>query len=394
MSLIKEKIEQAAGILNEVGVDLWLSFARESGNNPDPILDLIYGTTCTWHSAFIITGNGDTVAIVGNLEVANTRDTGAYAEVVGYDASIKEALLGALERFDPKRIAINYSINSVMADGLSHGMWLTLTDYLKDTPYGGRLESAEAIVAALRGRKSATELARISTSCDTTQEILHQVTGMLKPGVTEQKVADFIIREVKRRNLEPAWDPTHCPAVFTGPESAGAHAKPTERTIEPGHVVNIDFGVKQEGYCSDLQRTWYILREGEETAPEAVERGFRVIIDAIGKAADAIRPGMAGYEIDAIARGQIVNSGYQEYPHALGHQVGRVAHDGGGLLAPKWERYGNLPDLPLEVGNVFTLEPRLTIEGHGIATVEEEIVVTEDGCRYLSTPQTEIYLVR
>lgn len=394
MELTKEKIKQAVGILEEKDIDLWLTFARETSNNPDPILDLILGTSVTWHSAFFITRSGETVAIVGSLEVPLLQETGAYEEVIGFVGSIKEDLLAVLNRFDPKRIAVNYSVNSVMADGLSHGMWLTLTDYLKDTPFVARLETSEEIIAALRGRKSETELNRISEACNIAQEILHMVTDFLRPGVTEKEVAAFIIKEVEKRGLELAWEPLHCPAVFTGPESAGAHAGPTDRKVEPGHILNIDFGVKKDGYCSDLQRTWYMLREGEESAPETVERGFRTIVEAIQKAADIVLPGKAGHEIDAVARGHIVDSGYEEYPHALGHQVGRVAHDAGGLLAPKWERYGNLPDLPLEVGQVYTLEPRLKVEGHGIATVEEEIVVTEYGYHYLSNPQTELYLVR
>jgi len=394
MKLTSEKIEQAVGILEEKDIDLWLTFVRESGNNPDPILDLIFGSHCTWHSAFVITRGGDTLAIVGSLEVPNTESVGVYDEVIGYVGSIKGELLKAIERFDPQRIAINFSVNSVMADGLSHGMWLTLNEYLEGTPYADRLESSEEIITSLRGRKSATELELISAACDVAQEIFGQVTDFLKPGVTEKQVAAFMIEQVERRGLEPAWEPAHCPAVFTGPDSAGAHAGPTDRAAEAGHILNIDFGVKKDGYCSDLQRTWYFLREGESAPPPEVEKGFNTIVEAIWKSAEAIRPGRPGHEIDKVARSYIVNQGYEEYPHALGHQIGRVAHDGGGLLAPRWERYGNLPDLPIERGQVYTLEPRLTVEDHGIATVEEEVVVTEDGCRYLSKPQTEIYLVK
>ncbi len=393
MKLTREKIGQAAGILEEKGIDLWLTFVRESGSNPDPILDLIFGSHCTWHSAFMITRKGETLAIVGSLEVPNTESVGVYDEVAGYVGSVKPELLKAVERFDPQRIAVNYSVDSVMADGLSHGMWLTLLDYLDGTPYKNRLESSEEVVSALRGRKSASELRRISASCDIAQEIFDMVTGFLKPGVTEKQVAAFMIDEVKKRGLELSWDPGHCPAVFTGPDTAGAHTGPTDRPSERGHILNIDFGVKKDGYCSDLQRTWYFLREGETSAPAEVEKGFSTIVEAISKAAEAIRPGMPGHQIDAIARGHIVDRGYEEYPHALGHQVGRAAHDGGSLLAPKWERYGNLPDLPIEVDNVFTLEPRLTVEGHGIATVEEEIVVTDEGCRFLSRRQEKIYLI-
>ena len=393
MKLTREKIEQAVGILDEKGIDLWLTFVRESGNNPDPILDLIFGSHCTWHSAFIITRHGETQAIVGSLEVPNTESVDVYDEVVGYVGSAKPELLKAIERFDPQRIAVNYSVDSVMADGLTHGMWLTLLDYLDGTSYKNRLESSEEIVSALRGRKSAAELMRISAACDAAQEIFDMVTDFLKPGVTEQQVAALMIDAVKQRGLELSWDPGHCPAVFTGPDTAGAHTGPTDCPSERGHILNIDFGVRMDGYCSDLQRTWYFLREGETSAPPEVQKGFRTIVEAIGKAAEAIQPGMPGHRIDAIARGHIVDQGYEEYPHALGHQVGRVAHDGGGLLAPKWERYGNLPDIPIEEGNVFTLEPRLTVEGHGIATVEEEIVVTDEGCRFLSRRQEEIYLV-
>ena len=85
-------------------------------------------------------------------------------------------------------------------------------------------------------------------------------------------------------------------------------------------------------------------------------------------------------EIDARVRGRVTAQGYAEYPHGTGHQVGRVAHDGGGGLLPAWERYGKTPFLPIEEGQCYTIEPRLTVEGHGIATVEEIFAVTADGC--------------
>ena len=79
--------------------------------------------------------------------------------------------------------------------------------------------------------------------------------------------------------------------------------------------------------------------------------------------------------------------------HALGHQIGREAHDGGGLLAPKWERYGSLPDIPIEKNQLYTIEPRLTIPDYGIATVEEIVVITDTGCKFLSNRQKEIFLI-
>jgi Xaa-Pro aminopeptidase len=181
--------------------------------------------------------------------------------------------------------------------------------------------------------------------------------------------------------------------VFTGPDHAGAHYGPTKRKIAAGHVLNIDFGVKINGYCSDLQRTWYIRRKGEDRAPREVLHGFNVIRDSIRLAAEAMLPGAISWKIDAVARSYITDNGFPEYPHALGHQVGRAAHDGGVGLLPRWERYGKLPFGRLEEGQVFTIEPRLPIEGYGVATIEEIVWLTADGAKYLSKPQRSIFLV-
>ncbi|MBS3944023.1 MAG: M24 family metallopeptidase, partial [Melioribacter sp.] len=104
--------------------------------------------------------------------------------------------------------------------------------------------------------------------------------------------------------------------------------------------------------------------------------------------------GKKGWEIDEVARHYIQVNGYDEFPHGLGHQVGRVCHDGGCLMGPKWERYNNLPYLEIEEGNVFTIEPRLTIDNFGIATIEEMVVVTKDGIEWLSERQNDIYFVK
>ena len=136
-------------------------------------------------------------------------------------------------------------------------MYLILLDYLKETKYADKLISSEEIISALRGRKTPAEIANMTEAVNVTLSIYGEVTKFMKPGMTEKQVADFISGLVKAKGLETAWEEDQCPAVFTGPDSAGAHAEPTKRTIQKGHVLNIDFGVKINGYCSDLQRTWY-----------------------------------------------------------------------------------------------------------------------------------------
>ena len=392
--MIIQKQEQAVKILNELGIDMWLTFVRETGNLRDPMMDMIVGTGATWQSAFIITKNGDTTAVIGSLEEANMKVVGTYKNIVPYLKGVKEDLLSVIKKYDPQKIAINYSLNSTLADGLTHGMYLELMNHLKDTPYENRLVSSEVIVAALRGRKSKVELDIMRTAIVETLKIFDEVTGFIKVGKTEKDVAEFVRNLTKERGFGFAWDEEHCPAVFTGPDTAGAHSGPTDKAVDKGHVINMDFGINYNGYCSDLQRTWYVLRDGETEAPPEVMKGFQVIVDSIQMAADAIKPGKLGWEIDDVARSYIVKNGYEEYPHGLGHQVGRLAHDGGALLAPRWERYGNLPYIPIEVDNTFTIEPRLTIEGFGIATIEEKIVVTENGCEFMSPPQKEIILLK
>jgi len=391
--LAREKVSQAAAILRELGLDAWLTFVRETSVTPDPILELVLEKDVTWQSAFLVSASGRTTAIVGSLDAAAVTDVGAWDEVLPYVESVKPPLLAWLEAERPRALAVNYSDDSEIADGLSHGMFRKLTAYLAGTPFAGTLVSAEGVISALRERKTADEVRRMREAIRITLDLYDQVARFLAPGQTEAQVAAFLTERRQAAGVPPAWSQEHCPSVFAGPDTAGAHYGPTGRTLLRGHIVNMDFGVKFEGYCSDLQRVFYLLREGEAVAPPEVQRGFDTLLRSIQRSFAAVRPGRTGREIDAIARTTITDAGYPEYPHALGHQVGRHAHDGAGLLAPPWERYGKRPDLPIQVGQVYTLEPRLPVAGHGVVTIEEEILVTETGAEWLSAPQTELLLI-
>jgi Xaa-Pro aminopeptidase len=392
--MVKAKIEQAVGILDELDIDVWMTFVRESAALHDPCIDLVVGGNVTWQSAFLITRRGERIAILGSLDKAAHEMLGHYTEIIPYVKGIGDPLRETLTRLDPRRIAINYSTDDEMADGLSHGMYLLLQDTLRTTPFGKRLVSSEGIVSRLRSRKLEPELERITRACAETVDLFAQLEKRLKVGMTEKEIAAVMVEIMERKGLERAWDPEHCPAVFTGPESAGAHAGPTDRRMEPGHLMNVDFGMRYRGFCSDLQRTWYCLRPKETEPPAAVMKGFEAVRDAVHEAAAFLKPGVKGHEVDAVARAHIVGQGFDEYPHALGHQIGREAHDGAGLLCPVWERYGEKPFAVVEEAQCYTLEPRAQVPGHGVATVEEIVVVTKDGCRFLSAPQTEIMLVR
>ena len=391
-SLIKEKIAQAVGILNEFGTDCWLTFTRETAMNGDPTLPFLVEGDLTWHSALIVTHSGRTCAIVGQYDRKSVEDLGAWSEVIGYVEGIRKPLQDTLRSLAPANIAVNYSRDSEICDGLTHGMYLTLCDMLSEIGLGDRLLQADRIIGALRQRKTPSELERMKRAIAETERIFSEVAPFIRPGRTEREIAAFMKDCANGRKIPFAWDERVCPAVFTGPDTAAAHYAPTERKVEEGHVLNMDFGLKVEGYCSDLQRTFYIPRTGERAVPPEVQRGFDTIVRAIEESRKAMRPGVTGQSVDAVARTIITGSGYAEFPHGLGHQVGRFAHDGTALLGPAWEKYAKKPFVPIEEGMVFTLEPRLTVPGRGIATVEEMVVVVADGAEYLSTPQKSIIL--
>jgi Xaa-Pro aminopeptidase len=392
--LVQEKVKQAVALLREFDVDCWITFARESAMNGDPTLGYLLESDVTWHTAIIIARSGKTFAIVGEYDRRSVEDLGAYDEVLGFVTGIKEPFHRVMKQINPGSIAVNYSRESEVCDGLTHGMYLTLVDLLAELGMEKRILQADAIVSALRQRKTPAELTFMKEAVRVTEEIFGAVAGFIRPGCTEREIAAFVKAQTEERKLAYAWDAKVCPAVFAGPETAGAHYAPTDRRVERGHVLNMDFGVKVNGYCSDLQRTFYVLGSGETSAPPDVRKGFDTIVEAVEQARRALGVGVKGIDVDTVARRIVTAAGYKEFPHALGHQVGRFAHDGTALLGPAWEKYAGKPFFPLEAGMVFTIEPRLTIEKRGIATIEEMVVVTPGGAEWLSTPQKELLYVR
>jgi Xaa-Pro aminopeptidase len=391
--LIKEKMCQAKALMQEFHIDCWITFVRETSAVHDPILDFLVSSDLTWQSALIITRSGPSIAIVGNYDRQTLVDAGAFDRVVGYVEGIRQSLLAELQALKPRTIALNYSIDSEICDGITHGMYLSMMSILHEAGLDGGVVPAEDLISALRQRKTSSEVACIREAIRHTEEMYAQIGGIMRSGMTEEGIAAIMHAEVQKRGLGFAWDPQVCPSVYTGPETATAHYRPTDRVLHPGHVVTMDFGVRVGGYVSDIQRTFYVLRKGESTAPPAVQQGFDTIVASIEKACAMLKPGVTGLEVDAAARSHITTAGYSEFSHGLGHQVGRFAHDGTALLGPAWEKYGRKPFCRIEEGMVFTIEPSLSIPGHGAVSIEEMVVVTSRGAEYLSVPQLTLRYV-
>ena len=188
--LIKEKVEQAVAILQETGIDCWITFVRETGIMRDPMMDFLCEASMTWHSAFIVTRSGKTCAIVGQMEKPTIDDMGVYHRVLGYVEGIKGHFLDTLKEIHPSSIAVNYSEASEVCDGLTHvGMYLTLHRMLCDIGFEGRIVPAEKIASRLKARKTASEIARMKTAINHTLDIFSLVTGFIRPEEGQREIA-------------------------------------------------------------------------------------------------------------------------------------------------------------------------------------------------------------
>jgi Xaa-Pro aminopeptidase len=391
-TIVQEKVDQAIGILQEKELDLWLTFVRETTAGGDPVLPLIYGHDLTWQSALILTRSGERIAIVGHYEAEAARRTGAYPTIVTYHQSIRQPLLETLERLNPQQIGLNYSINDTHADGLSYGLYQLLRGYLEGTPLVERLVSADKVISTLRARKTPTEIERIKAAIRVTEQVYEETFEMMRVGMSERQIADFMHGRLAEMGLRPSWEPEHCPAVNSGPDSPVGHVSPTDIKVAPGHLVHFDFGIIKDDYCSDIQRMVYILAPGETAPPELVQRAFDTVVLAIQAAVAAMKPGVKGKEVDAVAREVVTDAGYPEFMYSTGHHLGRTVHDGAGVMGPEWERYGDTPNYPLEAGHVYTVEPGILVPGYGYIGIEEDVLVTEKGAEFLHTPQTKLIL--
>ncbi len=395
-TLISRKLAQAVELVASSDADVWMVFVRETAEGGDPVLPLIVAGGLTWQSALLIARDGRRIAVVGNYDADPLRASGDWPEVIPYVQSIRESLLAALERLVPPErrtpcIAVNYSLDDPKADGLTHGMFRRLEGYLEGTRFEGTLVSAEAIASGLRSCKIHEEIERIRGAIAVTEEIFAEVAGFAELGHTEREIYDFVQSRIDERGLGYGWAREGDPIVNSGPDSMIGHGLPSDSiAIARGHLLHIDLGVLREGYSSDIQRCWYAPHPGERTLPAEIERALAAVAGAIQAGARVLRPGVEGWQVDQAARDHIVAMGYPEYMHALGHQVGRMAHDGGGILGPRWERYGRTPTIPVQVGQVFTLELGILVEGHGELGLEEMVLVTPTGCEWLTRPQSTI----
>ncbi len=382
-SLGAQKLAQAQELLRESSLDAWLIAVRESVERPDPNLRYFIDQEFTWNSYFLVTPDR-AVALIATFDAPDVAASGLFDEVVTYKEGSRAALVQILTRADPKSIGINVSKDDPLADGLTAGLRDEIAESLAGTPYASRLVSAERLLALLRGIKLPAERAIVQRAVDETEVMFDKVSRELRIGMTAREIAGLFHREADKAGVTTAWVRRQCPTVTIGTKSPIGHVAPGDARIERGDLLHVDFGIIRQGYCSDLQRLWYVASEKGAQAPEPVRRAYEAIVQGIDLAAKALRPGIAGWEVDQKVRDHLTARGFPEYAHALGHHLGRACHDGGGVLGPRWERYGSAPFETVREGNVYTLEPSIHLPAHGMVSLEEDVVVGPTGAQFLS----------
>jgi Xaa-Pro aminopeptidase len=378
-------------------VDAWLVISREYSR--DPLAADLGGGGLVARGALIFarTASGfRKIAIVASYDTTPIEESRIYDQVIAYRGEgIKPHLKKVLEELNPKRIGVNISRDVPIGDGLTVGM----RNYLEETlgrEWAARLISAEPLVVSFRGRRLPEEVALLREAAAYTDKIIREALteDVAKPGkTTENDVADYL-----RRRAAEFGATVPFVSVEVGPTRG--HAEPTDRVIQPGDLVRIDFGITHKGYSTDVQRTAYVLRPGETAPPAEIQKMWETCRAATDAAIAAMRPGVTGNHIDTVARKVVTNAGYEGYPHAAGHPIGFDVHDVGPLLGPAWpERYGSTVFFKLEEGQSFAVEPIVYADyapmgGEVHIGLEEDVVVTAEGAAWLHGRQKDLILLR
>ena len=186
-----QKGEQACKILAELDIDCWLIWVRETMQMADPVMNLILGVDVIGQTALLFTREGERIAIAQRHDALGL-PAELFDRVVSYTKGCGESLRRELARLDPRRIAVDFSRENEAADGLSHGMYCLLLDYLRETPHGDRLVSAEELIERLRGRKLPQEIDQIRRAIEITERIFDELRSYVRPGQTEREIATFV----------------------------------------------------------------------------------------------------------------------------------------------------------------------------------------------------------
>lgn len=230
------------------------------------------------------------------------------------------------------------------------------------------------LIESLRLVKTDNEIEILQKAAKIADDAFEHIQSFIKPGVREFEIAnelEFFMR--KQGATSSSFDMI----VASGERSALPHGVASEKKIQSGELVTMDFGALYQGYCSDITRTVAV----GEIKPE-LRKIYDIVLEAQENGVKKIKPGMTGKEADATTRDIINDRGYGEYfGHSTGHGIGLEIHE-----AP---RLSITSDVVLKPGMVVTVEPGIYIPGVGGCRIEDDIVITETGNERLTKSSKE-----
>jgi Xaa-Pro aminopeptidase len=224
-------------------------------------------------------------------------------------------------------------------------------------------------MAQLRMHKSPSEIDALRRAAGTVDAVVDEMADVRFSGRTEKSISQELID----RTTTLGHDTMDFWIVASGPNGASPHHEPTDRVIDQGDAVVVDFGGTQDGYCSDTTRMFVV-----GTAPYGFDAAYDVLREAQDAAVRTVRPGVTAASIDATARDIIDEAGYGEmFIHRLGHGIGMDTHEHPYIIE------GN--DRLLEAGMAFSVEPGIYVPGEWGMRIEDIVAVTSDGVERLNT---------
>lgn len=388
------------GAMADNGLDAWVVICRE--NNNDPLADHVGCENAGGTAAFMFFREDDavtSVAISPRGEATSLAETGRMDEVITSErgASIWDTMVDVFERFDPEAIGINTG-RSPITDGLSHTQYASMMSGLP-AQWTSKMTSAEAMIRSWLSVKTPAEVEIMALAAEITAQWEVEAYENAVGGVTtDRDIADFLEAKMAEMGVGDAWSPEQNPAINSGKDRG--HSHPTDRVIQPGDFIQTDFGIRvHDRWVTDIQRFAYVLAPGETEPPqdaldkwEAAKRGNRA-------AYAAMMPGATGNEVDRAQRVQMEADGSDPVMWGTGHPVGYWAHDSGpGLSGGRiGQELRRVPTQIIKPGMTFSFDGfhkwSLTDSTTKTISVEEMVVITEEGARWMTPPQEDLILI-
>lgn len=333
------------------------------------ISNVFYLTGFTGSTAAAIVTESDCYVLVDPRYTVQARDECASSTVVEYANKSTIAAAGdLLNDLKPSKLGFE-------ADDLTVSLYRELRSRVSTSI---PMRRTKGYVAQLRRTKDASEIKLIRKAAEIADAAFAKIIAEVRVGMTEKDVALLVDSTMRKLGADKEAFET---IAASGPRAACPHASPTDAVLEAGMLLKLDFGARYRNYNSDITRTVSI---GEPSTRQREIYG--IVLEAQLKAIDAVAPGMAGKDVDAVARDYIASKGYGDnFGHGLGHALGILVHDG-----PAFSRTS---DAVLEPGMVVTVEPGIYIEGWGGVRVEDDVLVTEAGAEILTHATKQLLLI-